>query len=307
MVIAKYNPFASAVAPVSLYLAVTGRQQFDRSIATQTAVNAAVDDAYLQFKRQFDYSSTTGSWTVRRSDQSVIMGRASQSDEPHRGASLPGASSTSHDCELAMRVQEPMGTDGIGRDGSTADVVEIEGAAAPGPSSPSKGPVTVDRPAIDMEPRRGGSGQERFAKARAALRKYKHALVTFGKFVGPGFMISVAYSEQHFPTLYHRQATQLTPSPVDPGNYATDIAAGASYRFRLLFVVLLSNLFAILLQSLAVKLGTVTGLDLASACRAYLPRWLNYVLYGLAEIAIIATDISEVSRDLSTLRIEEDL
>lgn len=58
--------------------------------------------------------------------------------------------------------------------------------------------------------------------------------------------------------------------------------------------MLLSNLFAILLQSLAIKLGTVTGLDLASACRAFLPRWLNYLLYALAEIAIIATDIAEV-------------
>lgn len=82
---------------------------------------------------------------------------------------------------------------------------------------------------------------------------------------------------------------------VDPGNYATDIAAGASYRFRLLFIVLLSNLFAIFLQSLAIKLGTVTGLNLAEACRAFLPRWLNYILYFFAEAAIIATDIAEVS------------
>lgn len=82
--------------------------------------------------------------------------------------------------------------------------------------------------------------------------------------------------------------------PVDPGNYSTDIAAGASYRFKLLFVVFLSNLFAILLQSLAIRLGTVTGLDLASACREFLPRWLNIALYVLAEIAIIATDIAEV-------------
>lgn len=57
----------------------------------------------------------------------------------------------------------------------------------------------------------------------------------------------------------------------------------------------MSNLFAILLQSLSVKLGTVTGLNLAEANRAYLPRWLNYFLYGMAEIAIIATDIAEVS------------
>lgn len=81
---------------------------------------------------------------------------------------------------------------------------------------------------------------------------------------------------------------------VDPGNYATDIAAGASYQFRLLFIVLMSNLFAILLQSLSTKLGTVTGLNLAEANRAFLPPWLNYFLYGMAEIAIIATDIAEV-------------
>lgn len=60
--------------------------------------------------------------------------------------------------------------------------------------------------------------------------------------------------------------------------------------------MLLSNLFAIFLQSLCIKLGTVTGLNLAEACRTFLPRWLNYVLYGMAEIAIIATDIAEVSR-----------
>lgn len=92
------------------------------------------------------------------------------------------------------------------------------------------------------------------------------------------------------------RSCKLTLNTVDPGNYATDIAAGASYRFRLLFIVLLSNLFAIFLQSLSIKLGTVTGLNLAEACRAFLPRWLNYVLYFMAEAAIIATDIAEVSR-----------
>ncbi|KAG5951455.1 hypothetical protein E4U53_003070 [Claviceps sorghi] len=109
---------------------------------------------------------------------------------------------------------------------------------------------------------------------RTVMDKLKHACWTFGKFVGPGFMISVAY--------------------IDPGNYSTDIAAGASYQYKLLFIVLLSNIFAILLQSLAIQLGSITGLDLASACRAFLPRWLNYFLYALAEVAIIATDMAEV-------------
>ncbi|KAM5366109.1 hypothetical protein ACJA88_012123 [Fusarium oxysporum] len=106
------------------------------------------------------------------------------------------------------------------------------------------------------------------------LHRCKKTLVKFLSFIGPGFIIAVAY--------------------IDPGNYSTDIAAGASYRFKLLFIVLLSNLFAIFLQSLAIKLGTVSGLNLAEACRAFLPRWLNIILYIFAEIAIIATDIAEV-------------
>lgn len=86
-----------------------------------------------------------------------------------------------------------------------------------------------------------------------------------------------------------------TKSQVDPGNYATDVAAGATYEYRLLFIVLLANIFAIFLQTLCIKLGTVTGLNLAECCRAFLPRWLNLVLYIFAEVAIIATDIAEVS------------
>merc|ERR1712144_192915 len=107
-----------------------------------------------------------------------------------------------------------------------------------------------------------------------AAQKVWQAVLKFGGFIGPGFMIAVAY--------------------IDPGNYSTDVAAGSTYRFKLLFIILMSNLFAIFLQSLCIKLGTVTGLNLAEHCRAHLPRWLNYSLYFLAESAIIATDIAEV-------------
>ncbi|KAL4808406.1 natural resistance-associated macrophage protein-domain-containing protein [Aspergillus unguis] len=100
------------------------------------------------------------------------------------------------------------------------------------------------------------------------------SLVKFGRFVGPGFLIAVAY--------------------IDPGNYATDVAAGADFRYALLFIVLLSNIFAIFLQSLCIKLGTVTGLNLAENCREHLPRWLTIILYIFAEAAIVATDIAEV-------------
>ncbi|KAK3675871.1 NRAMP-like transporter smf-3 [Recurvomyces mirabilis] len=105
-------------------------------------------------------------------------------------------------------------------------------------------------------------------------RKLARILLRYTKFIGPGFLISVAY--------------------IDPGNYATDVAAGATYQYKLLFMILLSNLFAIFLQSLCIKLGTVTGMNLAEMCRAHMPRWLNYVLYVFAEVAIIATDIAEV-------------
>jgi NRAMP (natural resistance-associated macrophage protein)-like metal ion transporter len=70
---------------------------------------------------------------------------------------------------------------------------------------------------------------------------------------------------------------------IDPGNYATDVAAGATYKYKLLFIVLLSNLFAIFLQSLCIKLGSVSGLNLAESCRAFLPKWMNIFLYILAE------------------------
>ncbi|RYP52283.1 hypothetical protein DL768_002495 [Monosporascus sp. mg162] len=114
----------------------------------------------------------------------------------------------------------------------------------------------------------------RLRGSKSWVEQLRNVIVTFGKFVGPGFMVSVAY--------------------IDPGNYATGITAGASYRFRLLFVILVSNLIAIFLQNLSIKLGTVTGLNLAESCRAFLPRWLNYFLYFMAEAAIIATDIAEV-------------
>ncbi|KAK3080858.1 hypothetical protein LTS18_012451 [Coniosporium uncinatum] len=121
----------------------------------------------------------------------------------------------------------------------------------------------------------GGSGRGGFTgKIRDTPSEVLRVLKRYTKFVGPGMMVAVAY--------------------IDPGNYATDVAAGATYEFRLLFMILLSNIFAIFLQSLCVKLGTVTGLNLAENCRAHLPPWLNYVLYFFAESAIIATDIAEV-------------
>lgn len=106
-----------------------------------------------------------------------------------------------------------------------------------------------------------------FERVRATLSKYS-------KFIGPGIMVSVAY--------------------MDPGNYSTAVSAGAFYEYRLLFIVIVSNLFAVVLQVLCAKLGAVTGLNLAENCRKHFPTWLNVILYVLTEIAIIATDLAEV-------------
>jgi manganese transport protein len=93
-------------------------------------------------------------------------------------------------------------------------------------------------------------------------------------FVGPGFLISVGY--------------------MDPGNWATDLAAGSRYGYTLLFVIMLSNLMAILLQSLAIKLGVATEQDLAQACRASYSRRVSFGLWVIAELAIAACDLAEV-------------
>ena len=93
-------------------------------------------------------------------------------------------------------------------------------------------------------------------------------------FSGPGYLVAVGY--------------------MDPGNWATALAGGSKYGYALLYVVLCSSLMAMVLQYLSLKLGIVTGKDLAQACRAYYPKPVSYVLWFLAEIAIIATDLAEV-------------
>lgn len=93
-------------------------------------------------------------------------------------------------------------------------------------------------------------------------------------FVGPGYLISVGY--------------------MDPGNWATDLAGGSKFGYTLLSIILLSNLMAILLQSLAARLGIVTDRDLAQACRATYSPAVNFLLWLACEAAIIACDLAEV-------------
>jgi manganese transport protein len=91
---------------------------------------------------------------------------------------------------------------------------------------------------------------------------------------GPGYLVSVGY--------------------MDPGNWATDLAGGAQFGYALLSVILLSNLMAIVLQSLCVRLGVATGRDLAQSCRDYFSPRVNFMLWILCEIAIVACDLAEL-------------
>jgi manganese transport protein len=93
-------------------------------------------------------------------------------------------------------------------------------------------------------------------------------------YAGPGYLVSVGY--------------------MDPGNWATDIAGGSQFGYTLLSVILLSNLMAILLQSLCVRLGVATGRDLAQACHDYFSPRVTFVLWILCEIAIAACDLAEL-------------
>jgi len=105
----------------------------------------------------------------------------------------------------------------------------------------------------------------------------------FLAFSGPAFMVSVGY--------------------MDPGNWGTDLSAGSKYGHRLIWVLLMSNLMALLLQGLAVRLGVVAGRDLAQACRESYPRRTVFGLWVLTEIAIAATDLAEVIGTIIALKL----
>src|SRR5437868_3220481 len=93
-------------------------------------------------------------------------------------------------------------------------------------------------------------------------------------FAGPAYLVSVGY--------------------MDPGNWATDLEGGARFGYQLLWVLVLSNAMAVLLQTLSARLGIVTGRDLAQACRDTYPRPVTWALWLLCEVAIAACDLAEV-------------
>ena len=111
------------------------------------------------------------------------------------------------------------------------------------------------------------------ASARDVLSGRRRDLRAYLAFVGPAVIASIAY--------------------MDPGNFATNIQAGAKYGYELLWVVLLANLIAMLFQALSAKLGIVTGQNLAEMCRDQLPKPLVWVMWAVSEVAAMATELAE--------------
>ncbi len=93
-------------------------------------------------------------------------------------------------------------------------------------------------------------------------------------FLGPAYLIGVGY--------------------IDPGNWATDLAAGSFFEYKLIWILIISNIIALFLQHLSARLGIIKGMDLAQLSRFIYPKYINFILYLLAELSIIATDLAEV-------------
>src|SRR5579883_3288095 len=109
--------------------------------------------------------------------------------------------------------------------------------------------------------------------ARAALDGKARGLRAVLPFLGPAFIACVAY--------------------IDPGNFATNIQSGSAFGYQLLWVVVLANLMAMLLQTLSAKLGLATGRNLAELCREQFPRPVVYMMWAASEVAAMATDLAE--------------
>jgi manganese transport protein len=115
---------------------------------------------------------------------------------------------------------------------------------------------------------------ESLSNVHSSVATNKTGWRKFLSFLGPAYLICVGY--------------------MDPGNWATDLAAGSQFGYKLIWVLLLSNVVALLLQSLSARLGIVRGLDLAQASKHAYNRFINFCLFILAQIAIVACDLAEI-------------
>src|ERR1700704_896573 len=130
---------------------------------------------------------------------------------------------------------------------------------------------TIDRPMLASK--RGSLTERTVLATRQVLAGQRRGFAGRLAFVGPAVIASIAY--------------------IDPGNFATNIQAGAKYGYGLLWVVLAANLIAMLFQALSAKLGIVTGRNLAELCRERFPRPVVLAMWVVSEIAAMATDLAE--------------
>jgi manganese transport protein len=133
--------------------------------------------------------------------------------------------------------------------------------------------MSTNRPMTDTVARPASLSERTAASASELLAGQGGGLRAYLAFVGPAVVASIAY--------------------MDPGNFATNIQAGAKYGYSLLWVVLLANLIAMLFQALSAKLGIVTGRNLAEMCRDHFPRPVVWTMWVISEIAAMATDLAE--------------
>jgi manganese transport protein len=126
---------------------------------------------------------------------------------------------------------------------------------------------------VRPDPRPNSLSERTVAAARGVLAGRRGGFRAYSAFAGPAVIASIAY--------------------VDPGNFATNIQAGAKYGYGLLWVVLLANLIAMLFQALSAKLGIVTGRNLAEMCREHFAPPVVWTMWGVSEVAAMATDLAE--------------
>ncbi|PZQ50394.1 MAG: divalent metal cation transporter [Rhodovulum sulfidophilum] len=148
-----------------------------------------------------------------------------------------------------------------------------------GTDAPSLDPPAFETPALESPTApgwRGRGGANSLSDVHGSIPVRRHGSVWRRAlaFLGPGYLVAVGY--------------------MDPGNWATSLAGGSKFGYALLTIALLSNVMAIILQALCARLAIASGRDLAQACRDAFPKPVAWVLWALAEIAIIATDIAEV-------------
>lgn len=130
-------------------------------------------------------------------------------------------------------------------------------------------PSTTTEPAIQAPKQTYSERADDVLQGTSEAPWYKRLL----PFLGPAFIAAIAY--------------------VDPGNFATNIQGGAKFGYLLIWVIVASNLMAVLIQSLSAKLGIATKKNLAEVCREHMPAWLRWPMWGIAELVAMATDIAE--------------